>query len=340
MSDSPICTIITPSYNAADVIDRTIESVRAQTFVDWEYIIVDDGSVDGTADVIERYLHQEPRLRLVQQRNGGPGKARTAGLGVASPNARYMLFLDHDDLLEPEAVATMVRYLDERPDVGMVYCDWTCIDSDGRPLSDDPFALPRRTPARLGLRVLRDDEPETPFATLLACFRAFPSASLYRRSVFEQTDGWAERFSYNADKHLALQAALVTPVHYLPVPLMRYRRHHNQMSQHQAMWDDMRLVFDHWWGDPSLTPEQRITVRDAIMFDRYLRTWRDAGGLIERARDRDVRGLIRRAWHLSRKTAECLRVFGAWLPFRARARVARLLQPSKAASTVVDAAHA
>jgi hypothetical protein len=101
-------------------------------------------------------------------------------LDVVSSSSRRLLFVDHDDLLEPEALATKVRYLEQRPAVGMVCCDWHCIDKYDRFMPVNASAIPQRTPDRVGLRVLRDDEPETPFATLLSCFRDVPTASMYR----------------------------------------------------------------------------------------------------------------------------------------------------------------
>jgi hypothetical protein len=93
-------------------------------------------------------------------------------------------------------------------------------------------------------------------------------------------------------------------------------------------------------GGRNLTPAQRITARDAIFFDRYLRIWRDAGGLLDAAKDRDLSDLLDRGRSLGKKIGLFLRVLGGWLPFRARASVARLLHPSDAVATGLDSARA
>ncbi|CEK16915.1 glycosyltransferase family 2 protein, partial [Chthonomonas calidirosea] len=116
----PKVSVITPMYNAERFIGATIESVRAQTLQDWEHIVVDDGSTDGSTEVVKRYLPLEPRLKLVQQPNGGVSKARNRGFCESSPESDYIVFFDADDIMEAEMLQTLADYLDVNPNVGMV----------------------------------------------------------------------------------------------------------------------------------------------------------------------------------------------------------------------------
>ena len=95
----PQVSIITPCYNASRYISQTIESVLAQDYADWEMIIVDDGSKDDSAAIVESYVALDCRIRLISQINGGSANARNHGIREAK--GRYIALLDADDLWEP-----------------------------------------------------------------------------------------------------------------------------------------------------------------------------------------------------------------------------------------------
>lgn len=95
MTESPFFSIIIPTYNRAEFIGKTLESVLSQTYTDFEVIIVDDGSTDGTQEIVESL--KDERIRYIYQENGERGKARNTGMAIA--NGNYLTFLDSDDLL-------------------------------------------------------------------------------------------------------------------------------------------------------------------------------------------------------------------------------------------------
>jgi glycosyltransferase involved in cell wall biosynthesis len=100
-------SIIIPTYNRRDLLRRTLDSVRAQTFTDFETIVVDDGSTDGTAEYLERLAG---KVRVIRQRNAGPGAARNAGVAAAAGD--YFAFLDSDDMWFPWTLATYARVIE------------------------------------------------------------------------------------------------------------------------------------------------------------------------------------------------------------------------------------
>ncbi len=112
---SAIFSIIIPMYNRAWCIERAIASVLRQGFQDWELIVVDDGSTDGTKGIVAKYL-SDPRVKYFYKENGGVGSARNVGLMHA--NARYVMFLDSDDEFLPNALAVIFsavsKYRDEK----------------------------------------------------------------------------------------------------------------------------------------------------------------------------------------------------------------------------------
>ena len=106
MEPRPLISIITPVFNREEYLDECVDSVKAQDFSDWELILVDDGSVDGSHDICCRRAAEDPRIRLLSRANGGPSRTRNMALDNAC--GRYILFLDSDDLLAPGALSTLV----------------------------------------------------------------------------------------------------------------------------------------------------------------------------------------------------------------------------------------
>ncbi len=113
----PKVSVIIPTYNRARYITRAIDSVLAQTYKDWELIIVDDGSTDNTRDVVEPYL-KDKRIRYVWQENRGVSAARNKGLDLAQ--GEYIAFLDSDDFYLPEKLMHSIEILDKYSNVVLV----------------------------------------------------------------------------------------------------------------------------------------------------------------------------------------------------------------------------
>ncbi len=241
----PKISIITPCYNAENYIAATIASVRAQTLIDWEHIVVDDGSTDGSATVVAALAAEEPRLRLVRQKNGGVSWARNHGFAECAPDSALLLFLDADDCLEPALLATLADYLDAHAEVGLAYCDCRVVDSSNHVREQDhggDFWAARFVPDGQGLRRLPPETPETPFVSIFVLTRLIPSLAVLRRSVYQQAGGWDEAFGQPCeDTDLFLRMALAAPVHYVPRILLRYRMHGGQSTtneQHQRTQEE------------------------------------------------------------------------------------------------------
>ncbi|MHC5719331.1 MAG: glycosyltransferase family 2 protein, partial [Nostoc sp.] len=98
----PKVSIVTPCYNAEKFIGKAIESLIAQTFTDWEYVVVDDGSTDKSKEIVADYLTIAPRMRLIKQSNSGTCVTRNNGFKACFLESQYLLFFDADDCLEPQ----------------------------------------------------------------------------------------------------------------------------------------------------------------------------------------------------------------------------------------------
>jgi glycosyltransferase involved in cell wall biosynthesis len=125
----PLVSIVTPVYNAAHWLPETLATVRAQTLTDWEQILVDDGSVDGSVEILEAAAREDPRFRILRTpRNGGPAAARNLALDAA--RGRFIAFLDADDLWQPEKLARSVEWLNLHG-YSFIYHDYRHISHDG-----------------------------------------------------------------------------------------------------------------------------------------------------------------------------------------------------------------
>jgi glycosyltransferase involved in cell wall biosynthesis len=253
----PKISVITPCYNAQAYIARTVESVLAQSFVNWEMVIVDDGSTDDTAQIAARFISSDSRIKLIRQENGGVCRARNAGFTAASTESTYLLFLDQDDCLKPEMLANLESYLDDHRDAGMAHCAFELIDESEQPATDyrdfERYAFDGRS-----LSALPPGHVETPFESIFWNCPILPSACLMRRSVYETTRGWDEHFGQgNEDVDLFLRFSLSAPVHFVPQKLVRYRIHSSQASKRTMRQHGQQFrLFNKWLSENSPAGEK------------------------------------------------------------------------------------
>jgi teichuronic acid biosynthesis glycosyltransferase TuaG len=136
----PLVSIITPAWNAEDFVGEAIRSVQEQGITDWEMLVADDCSTDGTATVVEVFASQDPRVRLIRcGRNGGPARARQAAIDKAS--GRYLAFLDSDDLWLPAKLERQLPFMAHKG-AALTYTSFRRISEDGVDIGQ-VFAIPQ-----------------------------------------------------------------------------------------------------------------------------------------------------------------------------------------------------
>jgi glycosyltransferase involved in cell wall biosynthesis len=117
----PLVTVVTPAYNVARYIGEAVDSALRQTFCDFEYLVVDDGSVDNSVDIIKAHARDDPRFRLVQGEHRGLSAARN--VGVRQAKGEYIAFLDGDDRWHPKFLDRQLQLIQSLPPVvGAVFC--------------------------------------------------------------------------------------------------------------------------------------------------------------------------------------------------------------------------
>lgn len=139
MSSAPRTSFVIPAFNAAGTLAHTLDSVQAQSDGDWQALIVDDGSTDGTPALMAAYAQRDARFIALQGR-GGHGAAAARNVGLAAAGGRRIVFLDSDDWLDPRFLQRLHAALDAAPGAVAAYCDYQRVMPDGTlaPVHSEP----------------------------------------------------------------------------------------------------------------------------------------------------------------------------------------------------------
>ena len=217
-----LVSVIIPCYNQAHFLGEAIESVLAQSYRFYEIVVVDDGSPDNTSEVAARY----PEVRCIRQENQGQAGARNTG--SRESEGEYLVFLDADDRLLPEALEVGVKNLKARPECAFVSGRFRNIEANGVPVPSW-------------------EQPEQPcpdkdhYLEILRCnYTILPAVAMYRRSVFEAVGGFNTSLSilgckdYFEDYELYVRMARYFPVHCHGEVVAAYRQHASSTTRNSA----------------------------------------------------------------------------------------------------------
>ena len=213
MSSEPLVSLIIPVYNVEAYLRECLDSVINQTYFNLEIIIVNDGSTDGSLNIIEEYSLKDERIRVITQKNGGLSSARNTGLDAA--NGLYVGFIDSDDVVHSSFVKCLTDAISEQ-NVNIVVCDF-CSEHKSLAKADDGTVILSSNDAVSGLL---DDYG----------YKCFAWNKLYRKELF--TD---ERFPvgkiYEDIKIMYRLFARVSTIAYVKQPLYYYRQRSNSMTK-------------------------------------------------------------------------------------------------------------
>ena len=215
----PAISVITSVYNGAAYLAEAIDSVLRQSFADFEFLILDDGSTDASAAIIREHAARDARIRPIFRENRG----LVASLNQLLAEARAPLVarMDADDICHPERFRQQKQFLDEHGDYGALGTRCEDIDQHGQPW---PLAYP--------------PHPLTHDAFLLAIERGEPllchPSAMYRRELVLGIGGYRPAFRHCEDYDLWLRLARVTRLGNLAQPLLRYRHYSDQVSSRHA----------------------------------------------------------------------------------------------------------
>jgi glycosyltransferase involved in cell wall biosynthesis len=257
--------------NGEAYLAEAIDSVRGQTFPDWELLIVDDGSTDQTARIAKDYeAKYSGIIRLVSHAGGeNRGIAASRNLGLANAHGTYIGFLDADDIWLPEKLTEQVAIMEADPELGLVYGrtliwhSWKP-DADNKdfyyPLGVDPDR--RYDPPRL-FRILLENKSQTP----TTC------NALMRADLLKALNGFEERFRLMfEDQTFFARALAIAPAYVSGRTWAKYRQHPEScsaLSSRSGRDEAARLAFLHWLRGSMAGLEVQLNVRLTI--------WRSIG---------------------------------------------------------------
>lgn len=271
---SPKVSVVIPAWNAAAFIEKTLDSVAAQTLKDYEVVVVDDGSSDDTSAVVTRWLERTKTPgRCITQANKKIAGARNTGMRAAQ--GTFVALLDHDDLWYPEKLAVSMAELEAHPDVDLV-CHWENVVKDGKTL-------------RVAMN--GPEEAATYEALLFKGNALSPSGSTFKREKALSIGGFREDPQFNTveDYDFWMRLARVAKFRFIPKALGEYQVVERAASRRVVYHHDATeaLLRDHFktlYGDaPGLAARLKMRRRLSAVYRSAL------GQLLERGTEPELR---------------------------------------------------
>ncbi len=268
----PLVSVVMPVYNREMFVAEAIESILGQTFVDFELIIVDDGSQDGSAAIIGDFARQDERIRVIRhERNLGMSSARNSGMGAS--RGKFVAAMDCDDISLPERLERQVEHMGANPAIGVLGAGAQAVSVDLLPLYR--FDLPER-------------HALIAFNVFVASFFVH-STVMMRRQLLESVGGYAPSQRTAIDTELWTRLMWRTRFANLPEPLLLYRRHEAQhhTSRDAALkaqaWEVRARLLKRLWG---VAPHATLARFERMRMDMKL-GWRE-----RRAASQDMARLL------------------------------------------------
>lgn len=248
---APTVSVIIPTYNRPQLLARAIRSVAAQTFNDYELLVVQNGGTRESEHVTNGFHSQIPNLRYLSEPVANPARARNVGMCAA--HGRYLAFLEDDDLWIPEKLERQVQVLEEMPDVGMVTCRSWEVNLDGTVVGERPP------------EALRCD-----FKSLVTedCGRLISSLSgvVLRKSCVDRIGDFKTSYRISGDVEFYLRVARDSRIHSMPEFLFFYTVHHANLSGNWLRgWIDVAKILH------GLAPDESLGVSRDVLHAALLR---------------------------------------------------------------------
>jgi glycosyltransferase involved in cell wall biosynthesis len=236
----PTVSVIIPAHNSSSTLPDTLDSLCAQTFQNFEAIVIDDGSTDNTGIIARSYGQ---KVRCIRQTNLGVASARNSG--ISNSTGTLLAFLDSDDLWHRDKLEHQVALLSERPDLDATYCGVVVVDNELNEL--------RRIPANEYKDLCRS------LLLYSSVIPSSPSTLMVRRRCAESVGGYDTRFSQCADWDFLIRLSQVAKLSPIEEYLVRYRRGPNVMSNDVSLLErDTFAVLDAFFSRPESEPYRQL----------------------------------------------------------------------------------
>ena len=250
MTGYPSVTIITPVYNGEKFIQETIKSILDQNYPNLEYIVLDDGSTDRTAEMIKPF---EGKIKLIRQTN--IGHPQTVNKGFSLAEGDILSVVNADDPLRPGAIDFMARELVSDLGIIVAYPDWDLIDENGDVIETI-------------------QPPDYEYSSMVNWHKCLPGpGAFFRRSILKQISGWNEEYRYVYDFEFWLRAGLLGEFKHINQNLAAFRWHASSKSagqQGKLMAAEHVRLMRNYFKLPGLSQKKGINRRQAMSSAYYI----------------------------------------------------------------------
>ena len=260
--------VVIPVRNGVRYIAACLDSVIAQTMAVTGAVVVDDGSTDDTAGIVEGYARRWPALRLIRTSPRGLPHARNTG--IANCRSPYVAFLDSDDVWEASKLERQMRLFSAAPSrIGLVYCSYYHIDESGRRIEPCRTVAPQRR-----VDLLHDLLVERNIIS------GSGSAVVVCRELLGRTGGFDEKLTFGEDWDLWLRLAEITEFDFVPDALVGIRLHRESMQGGELSQKNERflcqtlLILDRWYKTPVFPAQLHGEYRRTVIHFAMLRAAR------------------------------------------------------------------
>ena len=247
---SPFVSIITPAYNRASYLEETIQSVLGQDYTNFEYIVLDDGSVDNSREILKKYSG-----RLIWKTHPNMGEVRTVNKGFGMTQGEIICVVNSDDPLLPGAVSSAVAFMQRHPDILVAYPDWARIGPDSQ-------------------IVEYVQVPEYDYLYMLRCHQCIVGPGAFmRRKAFDVAGMRDPDFKYVADFEYWLRLGLYGLFARIPETLATFRVHPDSTSlSHRgvSMANEHIRMMQKFYSLPNLPPQVHAVRAEAFSWAHYV----------------------------------------------------------------------
>lgn len=277
----PRVSVAIPNYNYARFLPQRIESVLGQTYTDFELILIDDGSTDGSVDVMKRYLSDPRVTALVESKRNSFKMFQQWNKGVSYARGEYVWIAESDDYADPRLLERLVGVLDANPNVGLAYCQSNLVDPEGVLLGSELQLTASLDEHRWLADYVADGREECRKYFIRRCIIPNASAVVFRRELYQRVGGADERMMQSGDWMTWSKMVLESDIAFVAEPLNFYRKH--QTRTRRTVWTTgrMNLEFYKVMGfiasrvdpDPDALREARAVMRSVWLNPAYFGRW-------------------------------------------------------------------
>lgn len=259
MSNSPLITVLIPVYNSDKYLDSALESIRIQTFTDFECLIINDGSTDNSLKVINRFIEMDKRFRVIDKKNSGVGDSLR--IGVVEAKGRYIARMDADDIAHPDRLNEQISYMLKNPNITICGTLMNHIDEKGL-LIYKPKIIPRKN-SLIKTKMLLGAVP-LPHPTVFFRRDIILKLGNYKSIKVEDHELWSRIYS-------KVNFGLINK------PLLKYRVHPKQTTKskkfNQKLYETIYIQTNRIFKEHNLNLDETLfyflKMRDLQIIDNY-----------------------------------------------------------------------